>query len=130
MLYFFISFQITSLPYCNISSAYCTLLHHTILLISLSSITNVACTVISLIGPINQISNIFYRKITSGRSLLRLYTKTFRRPDLSLPSGDKLVSMFFLPAGTKHSASSSWKKTALKRSISLGTKLLRLALFL
>lgn len=104
MLYFFISFQITSLPYCNISSAYCTLLHHTILLISLSSITNVACTVISLICPINQIpvSNITLQENNIRKKFVEALYKNFPEAGLKFAIGGQ-ISIDVFPTG--------WDKT-------------------
>lgn len=88
--------------YCNISSAYCTLLHHTILLISLSSITNVACTVISLIGPINQISNITLQENNIRKKFVEALYKNFPEAGLKFAIGGQ-ISIDVFPTG--------WDKT-------------------
>lgn len=88
--------------YCNISSAYCTLLHHTMLLISLSSITNVACTVISLIGPINQISNITLQENNIRKKFVEALYKNFPEAGLKFAIGGQ-ISIDVFPTG--------WDKT-------------------
>lgn len=84
------------------SSAYCTLLHHTILLISLSSITNVACTVISLIGPINQISNITLQENNIRKKFVEALYKNFPEAGLKFAIGGQ-ISIDVFPTG--------WDKT-------------------
>lgn len=78
--------------------------YHTMLLISLSSITNVACTVISLIGPINQISNtcITLQENNIRKKFVEALYKNFPEAGLKFAIGGQ-ISIDVFPTG--------WDKT-------------------
>lgn len=72
------------------------------LLISLSSITNVACTVISLIGPINQIFNIILQENNIRKKFVEALYQNFSGAGLEFAIGGQ-ISIDVFPTG--------WDKT-------------------